>query len=457
MSKKKLIFLTALAGLMGASSVYAGGSGASAGHTAGLTFLFLAILLLSAKIGGIVEKFGQPAVLGELAAGIVLSMIGFFGIHAIDEIRHNEIMAFFAELGAVILLFQIGLESNIARMAKVGVRAFIVAIIGVIVPFVLGTFLLSPLVFPKDSFITHLFVGAALVATSVGITAYVFQEMKMLKTRACQTVLGAAVIDDILGLLILAVVSALATGGRVDAAYLTILIVKAFGFLIGAILLGNILAKTLSRMFSLVSTGMGMKLTLALTFALVYAYIATLVGLAPIVGAFAAGLILDAVHFKRFALPPIAIDLQRLRGFDKEEKEKIDHLIKKHQHGHVEDLVAGIGLLLIPVFFVYTGLQIDFGSLLNPQLYLIAILISIAAIGGKILAGFAAAGKLNEKLLVGAAMVPRGEVGLIFASVGKGLGAINDTVFSTIVLVIIITTFVSPPLIKSLLAKTELE
>lgn len=417
----------------------------------GITLLFLAILLLAAKLGGIVEKIGQPAVLGEIAAGIGLSALGFLGLPFIDDIRHNEIMAFFAELGAVLLLFQIGLESNIGRMAKVGVNALLVALIGVVVPFTLGTFVLGPLLFPTMPLVAHLFLGAAIVATSVGITAYVFQEMKMIRTRAAQTVLGAAVIDDVLGLLILAIVSALASGGQIDAQFIGILTLKAFGFLAGAILLGHMFARHLSRLFSLISTGTGMKIAVALAFALSYAYVATLVGLAPIVGAFAAGLILDAVHFKSFDLPSIAKDLQHMRGFDKEEKTKIDHLIEKHKHAHVEDLVASIGLLLIPIFFIYTGLQIEFASLLNPQLYIYALIISIAAIVGKVVAGIVAQGSMKEKLLVGVSMVPRGEVGLIFASVGKGLGAIDNTLFSVIILVIIVTTFIAPPVIKFLL------
>lgn len=438
-------------------SVSAAG-GAEGGHGAiGLTFLFLAILLISAKIGGVIEKYGQPAVLGELGAGIILSALAFYGLPFIDDIRHSEIMAFFAELGAVILLFQIGLESNVKKMMKVGVSALIVAIIGVIAPFVIGAFVLSPLLFPDASLAAHLFVGASVVATSVGITAYVFQEMRMLTSRAAQTVLGAAVIDDVLGLIILAIVSAMATGGDLTPIFLGTLIFKAFGFLAIAVLLGNILAKTLSRLFSTISTGTGMKLTLALTFALVYAYLASVVGLAPIVGAFAAGLILDAVHFKNFDLPPIAMSLKRLRGFDKEEKEKIDGLIERHSHTHVEDLISSIGLLLIPVFFVYTGLQIDFASLLNPQLYVYALILGIAAIATKVVAGFGAKGSIREKLLVGTSMVPRGEVGLIFASVGKAIGAIDDNLFSVIIIVIIITTFAAPPAIKMLLKQVNEE
>lgn len=415
-----------------------------------LIFIFLAVMLVSAKIGGIVEKFGQPSVVGELIAGITLSIIGYLGIHSIDLIRHNHTIEFFAELGAVLLLFQIGLESNITQMKKVGLRAFMVAIIGVILPFVLGTFILGPLVFPNQNFVTYLFIGAALVATSVGITAAVYQSLGILKAKASQTVLGAAVIDDVLGLLVLAIVSAIAQGGQVTPQFVMILSIKALGFLIGAIALGGILAKTLSYLFSRIHTGVGMKVTLALTFALCFAYLASIVGLAPIVGAFAAGLILDQVHFKNFDVPAFVTDIQHLKGFDSNEKAHIDEVIHKHQHSHVEQLISHIGILIIPIFFVYTGLLIDASSLLNPSVYLGAFIISVGAIIGKLAAGLAAEGSWYQKLFVGTSMIPRGEVGLIFASVGKSLGAIPDNVFSTIILVIIISTLLPPAFIKKL-------
>ncbi len=441
------------------AALAAGGAGGSeAGHGAiGITFVLLAILLIAAKLGGAVEKLGQPGVLGEIAAGIALSALGYFGVSILFEARDSQILAFIAELGAVILLFQIGLESNIGKMAKVGANALLVAMIGATLPFVLGTWVLGPLFFPEAPIASHLFLGAALVATSVGITAYVFQAMGMSKTRPAQVVLGAAVIDDVLGLLVLAVVSAIAAGGAVSLGMVGILSAKAFAFLALAILLGGIFAKTLSRAFSAISTGIGMKLTLALGFALVFSYLATLVGLAPIVGAFAAGLILDAVHFTSFQLPPIATDLRRLRGFDDEEKEKITKLIAKHEHGHIEDLIGNLGLILVPVFFVYTGLQIDFASLLNPNLYLVAGIITLIAIAAKVVAGIGAQGSITEKALVGVSMVPRGEVGLIFASTGMALGAISSEIFSVIVLVIIGTTFAAPPLIKLLLARYRTE
>lgn len=441
-------------------SIFASGSEAASSEAVSpisLSFLFLAILLIAAKFGGVIEKYGQPSVVGELLAGIALSIAGYLGFHIIDEIRHNISMEFFAELGAVLLLFQIGLESNIDQMKKVGVRALMVAVLGVVAPFALGTFVFGPMLFPGHEQVTYLFIGAALVATSVGITASVYQSVGVLKMKASQTVLGAAVIDDVLGLLVLAVVSAIASGGDVTPAFIMELTLKAVAFLGGAIILGDVLAKGISKIFSAISTGTGMKLALALTFALVYAYLASLVGLAPIVGAFAAGLVLDQVHFNSFRLPDIAYDLKKLRGFDKKEKEQIDNLIHKHQHAHIEELIKNIGMLIIPIFFVFTGLLVDAGSLLNPAVYVTGVVLTVVAILGKMVAGIAAEGSKLQKLFVGVSMIPRGEVGLIFAATGKALGAIPNEVFSTIILVIILSTLIPPAFINKLAIKLKKE
>lgn len=416
-------------------------------HHFGIVFAMFALVLVVGKLGNFVEKYGQPAVIGELLAGVALSALGYFGWGFIDDIRANEIIAYLAQFGAVLLLFSIGLESNIKEMKKVGVRALVVALIGVVVPFTLGLFLLGPIFFSDADSNAKLFLAASLVATSVGITASVFRSLKLTKSRAAQTVLGAAVIDDVLGLIVLAIVSALASGGSLSAGLVLELAIKSFGFLAGSLIIGKLTAPYISKFFSKIHTGIGMKLTLAVGFALLFGYMAELFGLEPIIGAFAAGLLLDAVHFESFSDPEILEDLKYLEKDEKHGLSMAD-LIKKHRHTHVEDLINSIGLIFIPVFFVYTGMQIDFASLLQPKLYLVAAVISLFAIASKLVAGIGAEGSKYEKLLVGFSMVPRGEVGLIFAATGASLGVLTNEIFSTIVLVVIITTFVSPALIK---------
>lgn len=416
----------------------------------GIVFAMFALVLIVGKIGNFVERYGQPAVIGELLAGIFLSALGYLGWDFISQTVNHEAIAFMASFGALLLLFSIGLESNILEMKRVGLNALMVAIIGVVVPFALGTYVLAPVFYSDASINARFFVGAALVATSVGITASAFKALGIIRTRAAQTVLGAAVIDDVLGLIVLAIVSALASGGTVTTWSVIGIAAKSFGFLAGALIAGTLLARQLSRLFSKLYKGIAMKMTFAVGFALVFGYLAELAGLEPIIGAFAAGLLLDDVHFTRFADPDIVQDLKALEFDAEKDRAEVLRLINKHKRSHVEDLISTLSLIFVPVFFVYTGMQIEFGSLLQPRLYLVAVIISAFAVIGKVVAGIAAKGPKREKLLVGVAMVPRGEVGLIFAATGRSLGVLNDELFSVLVLVMIITTFIAPPLIKQL-------
>ncbi|MCA9333119.1 cation:proton antiporter [Candidatus Saccharibacteria bacterium] len=439
------------------SVAFASSSGESSEHHIihfGIVFAMLAIVLMAGKVGNVIERIGIPAVLGELLAGIVLAALGYFGLNIVGEIQASSFIAFVASFGALLLLFSIGLESKLNEITKVGFNALIVALIGVALPFIAGAFLLAPIFYAHESTNAHLFLGASLVATSVGITASVFKSMNILKTRAAQTVLGAAVIDDVLGLVVLAIVSALASGSEVSSGLIIGLLVKSIAFLAGSVILGSVFAKPISKMFRKIHTGLGMKVALAISFALVFGYLAELFGLEPIIGAFAAGLLLEEVHFRDFDESEVVKDLKSLEFKAPKDREKTLRIINKHQESHVEDLINNIGLIFIPVFFVYTGLQIDFGSLLNPSLYVTAVIISIFAVIGKVVAGIAAKGSWNEKLLVGMSMVPRGEVGLLFAAVGKSLGVLSTEMFSVIILVVIITTFLAPPLIKKIAQRT---
>ncbi|MFH1276741.1 MAG: cation:proton antiporter [Candidatus Woesearchaeota archaeon] len=452
LKNKRFQFILLLGLIFSAVGVFANSGEAT--HEYAVTFLWIAIILIFAKLSSLVEKFGQPAVLGELVIGIILGNLGLLGMHLLEPLGHSNIIGFLAELGVVILLFQIGLESNIAEMGKVGVRAFLVAIIGVVVPFITGTFV-GQLLMPGLELNAYLFMGAALTATSVGITARVFKDLGKLQIKEAKIVLGAAVIDDVLGLVILAVVSAMATAGTVSAGEVGFILGKAILFLVAAVVIGHFSAPTIGRIFSKIHTGVGMKLTMALCFGLVFAYLANLIGLAAIVGAFAAGLVLDPVHFRRFNKPRVCHDLEKHFNSESasEHQEKVAHMIKEHDHKHVEDIIEPIGHFLVPIFFVMTGFMVKLETLFDVKIILIALAITVVAIIGKVLAG-TAAGKVN-KWLVGFGMVPRGEVGLIFATIGKGIGVVNDAVFSVIVIMVILTTLVTPPILNIYLKKMD--
>ncbi len=428
------------------------------GHGGGAveTFMWIAVILVLAKLSGLVEKIGQPSVLGELVMGVVIGNLGLLGLHWFDPIMGNEIIHFLSELGVVILLFQIGLESNISDMKKVGAKAGSVAIIGVIAPFVLGTYVVGPWLLPGLDSTAYLFLGASLTATSVGITARVFQELGKLKIKEAQIVLGAAVIDDVLGLIILAIVSAIATLGMVSIGAIGVIAAKAILFLVGAIVIGQFAAPHLGKAFSKIHAGVGMKFTFAIAFGLLLAYFADMFGLAAIVGAFAAGLILDPVHFKYFKDPKVVKDIKdAVDELGNEEATAcLNKVIHKHSHSHIEDIIEPLALFLVPIFFIVTGMAVNLETLKDPKIVLVALAITLVAVLGKLVAGYFA-GKGVNKALIGFGMVPRGEVGLIFASIGMGLGVISDEVFSIIVIMVILTTLMTPPILAHMLKKMK--
>jgi Kef-type K+ transport system membrane component KefB len=415
------------------------GSHADGGHQSPVTpvLLALVIILAAAKIGGeIAERVSQPAVLGELIAGVLIGNLGLvFGYHGLDFLGQNEAVAILAEIGVVLLLFEVGLESNVHEMLSVGTSSLFVAILGVVAPFFIG-WGISSWMLPDEEMLVHLFIGATLCATSVGITARVLADLGKISARESKIILGAAVIDDVLGLVILAVVSgvitAANTGGALAATDVLLIIAKAAAFLVGAILIGGWLSPRLFRVASLLRIK-GMLLTVSLIFCFSFAYLANVIELAPIVGAFAAGLILEDVHYKTF------LD----RG---------DHTL--------EDLLHPINIFLVPVFFVLMGIKVDLSTFKETGIIGFALLLSFGAIVGKMICAFGVVEKGLDRLSVAVGMVPRGEVGLIFASIGAALvlhghPVISSSTYSAVVIMVIITTLITPPVLKITLARGD--
>jgi Kef-type K+ transport system membrane component KefB len=439
----------ALAALLafGAGDALAAGSAA-----AGQTFLWLAVILFLARLSSLVEKAGIPGVLGELLMGVALGNLGLLGIGLFDRIADDATIAVFAELGVVILLFQIGLETTVADLARVGWRALAVAVIGVIVPFLAGTFVVGPLLLPGLPFKAYLFLGATLCATSVGITGRVFRDAQRLDSPESRIVLGAAVIDDVLGLVILAVVTGFVQSGTVSAGDVARIVLEAFGFLVGAVVIGRAAAPHLVRMLRGVSDTVATKLTLLLSVGLGLAWLAHAIGLAPIIGAFAAGVLLEPIFLKDFEAPEIVRELEplvdTLPAADAGRARRALDRYRDHHHAH---LLEPLGHFLVPVFFVFTGMQVKLQALADPTVVAVALGITVVAIAGKVVAGVAA-GPVN-RWVVGWGMVPRGEVGLIFAAIGKQLGVVDDRLFSVIVAMVILTTLATPPILAWLLAR----
>jgi Kef-type K+ transport system membrane component KefB len=385
-------------------------------------WLILAGMLLAAKMGGeIAVRLNQPSVLGELCAGIILGNLYVIGIPTFEGAAQLVPVEFLAELGVVLLLFEVGLESTLTEMKAVAPTSGLVAIIGVVVPMLLG-YGASLSLLPDAPFSLHLFIGATLCATSVGITARVLKDLNAMGRPETRVILGAAVIDDVLGLIVLAVVASIAEFGAVPGPMdLAVIIGLAGGFLLGALLLGAYVMPGVFRLASKLRTP-DVLAAVAIGLCLLLAGISGAAGLAPIVGAFAAGLILDEVHVRPFG----------------------------HKSAHdLSEIIGPIVAIMAPIFFVRTGMMVELGGIGTGPL-LLALALTVVAIVGKLVSGLGVRGNTIDKLTVGIGMVPRGEVGLIFANVGAGIQfegepLIEAGVYAAIVLMVMATTVVTPP------------
>ncbi|WP_346293316.1 cation:proton antiporter [Sphaerothrix gracilis] len=407
--------------------------------------LSLIVVYLASKLGGEFSKrLNLPPVLGELIGGVlvgvsalhlllfpengvatdsaIISILQQFGQLDAAAVTHifqsqSEVISVLAELGVIVLLFEIGLESDLRELGKVGYQAAVVAVVGVAAPFILGTVGLVTLF--HVAVIPAIFAGAALTATSIGITSKVLSELGQLKSTEGQIIVGAAVIDDVLGIIVLAVVASLAKTGEVDLLNVVYLIISASAFLLGAILLGKFFNQSFVAIADKLQTR-GALLIPAFTFALVMAVLANIIHLEAILGAFAAGLVLDETDKRK----------------------------------ELDQQVMPIADLLVPIFFVTVGAKADL-SVLNPAVaenragLIIAAFLIVVAIVGKIVTGWAVFGQPDvNRLAVGVGMIPRGEVGLVFAGIGSASGVLDRPLEAAIIVMVILTTFLAPPLLQ---------
>jgi len=426
---------------------------AAGGGVVGENLLWLAIILMAARLfAPLASRIGFPAVLGELLLGVVLGNLALLGLHYFESIPRDPIVAFIAELGVIVLLLQIGLETRLKDLVQVGPTAFAVGSAGIVVPFLLGAFVVGPTLLPGQTQNTYLFLGATLSATSVGITGRVFRDLGKLGTPAARVVLGAAVIDDVLGLVILAVVSSLVQAGSVSFGEVGWIIAKAVLFLGGSIWLGRLIAPHSSRWLARLDAGPSMLFAQVLATGLALAWLAHAMGLAPIIGAFAAGLLFEPLFLKDFQQPAIVREIEPLLPASEAGlADRLRPILLRHAGHQHEHMIEPIGYFFVPVFFVLTGMQVDLKTLADPAIVAIALGLTGAAVVGKLVAGLFA--RQAGGWIVGWGMVPRGEVGLIFAMVGKQLGVISESMFSVIVIMVILTTLVTPPVLTWLLKK----
>ncbi|MET1049934.1 MAG: cation:proton antiporter [Acidimicrobiales bacterium] len=365
------------------------------------------VVLIAAKAAAeLSERIGIPAVVGEIVAGVIVgpSVLGLVG-------RGDDVLVTLGEIGVVLLLLEVGMEMDLAELGKVGKASFLVATVGVITPMLLG-FVAMGLV--TDDFNTKLFMGAALTATSVGITARVFGDLRALATTEARLVLGAAVADDVMGLVVLTVVVRLVTEGSVSVLSVVWIVVVAVAFLVIGGVVGLRVAGPLFAFVDRFSRSTGTLVAIAFAFALGFARLAEAAKLAPIVGAFVAGVALS----KASAAPRISREL------------------------------APVGHLFIPVFFLGIGIDADISAFSSADVLRDAGILLVVAAVGKLVSPLGAIGTRGDKVLIGLGMLPRGEVGLIFATIGLQNGILGDDLYAALLLVVLATTLITPPLLK---------
>ncbi len=385
------------------------------------TSLLLILMITLADLCGFVfEKLGLPEILGEIYAGIILGNLVLVGINfnLSETLRNSEFMQYSSELALVLLLFLVGLESDLRRLLKVGRNALAVAVTGVVLPIALG--IGACLLLNYAWGLQAWFVGATLAATSVGITARMLEERGLLQTLSAEVILGAALIDDVLSILLLSILASIMLSGEVAPLELFWVVCKALLFFAAAFVIGRKVMPDLVHIVSLnkhASVWTGFALCLALSFA----QLAALAGLAPLVGAFIAGLLLDDMDFH------------------------VGAALQKHK---LQELVQPISDIMLTIFFVGIGALVQLETLLEPGALLMVLALTLVAILSKGAAGFAVVGRGFDRRGIGYGMIPRGEVGLVFAAFALANGIFAPHMYSALVTVVLLTTMLGPLLLK---------
>jgi Kef-type K+ transport system membrane component KefB len=382
--------------------------------------LAIALMLTVAKLGGdLATRLKQPSVLGELVAGILL---GSVPLPFIEHVRTDPYVDMLARLGVLVLLFEVGLESTVGEVLRVGVASATVAVLGTLGTLAAG-WAAAAVALPHASTLLHLFLGASLTATSIGISARVLKDSGASRSREAHTILGASVLDDILGLVVLAILTGAVThasaGGTVTPWAIGWLLVKTLGFLVVALFIGVKLSTPLFRVTSRLRAG-GALLATGLSFCFLVAWASSLIGLSPIVGAFTAGLVLEQSHSSHWVA----------RG-----------------EPSLSERMEPISSWLVPIFFVLVGMRADFGALAHPDTLLLVSVLFAAAVVGKLACGLGAP-RGTDRVAVALGMMPRGEVSLVFANLGLSMKLLGTSQYAVLVSAVVLTTLVTPPALR---------
>ncbi|MCS7243547.1 MAG: cation:proton antiporter [Candidatus Calescibacterium sp.] len=380
------------------------------------------IVLLARIIGDTISKFGYPSVIGEILVGVIL------GKSVLGLVTPNEVIKILAEIGVVLLLFQVGMEANIKQLRMVGFNAILVAFAGAILPIIFS----FPICFfvLKMNLITSLFIGGTLAATSIGITVRVLKDLGRMKDNFAQVVLGAAVLDDIFGVVILAALVQLSQSLSFEVNNIMVLVMYLGTFFVFAPLVAQIMTK-LVEVLSEKLENLDFIPAAVISVVFIFSFLAYKFGSPEILGAFIVGLAIS----RGFNIPFL-----KFLSTKKQTIEKVEHS------------VLPLIWLFTPVFFVFIGLQVNLKAInfASYEFWILSFVIGLVAIFSKVLAGLVVNVSLRERLMIGFSMLPRGEVGLIFAEFGRQAKIFNDLLYAVIIFVVLITTFLAPVVLKQI-------
>lgn len=411
-------------------------------------YLWLALSILMSRGLSIVKKIGLPVVTSEILAGIVLGHLYLFGITIFIGMNHNEIIQFLAEIGAMILMFEIGLETQIKDISSKLLSGIKIALFGTILTFS-GGYYLSHFFYPDLSLKSRILIGVISAATATGISAKVFKDLKILGSSEVKLILTASLIDEVLSILCFAIVSGVLIAGNIEMETLITITAKTAIFFLLSISLGSKITPLLTRLSVKIHAGISMKIGLLFFICTLYTWLASILGVAPVIGAFIAGLVIDPEHFKNFSQAKFLRELKQIANHTSDENTKAQ--ILKTVHGHetrsLDELIKPLSNIFVPIFFTYIGLIFKLSDLAKPKIVLFAVSLLAVSLIGRIISGYTEKGKFN-KILVGLGMTPIGEAGLIFAVTGNQLGIINNDIMSAVILAVVLITIVTPILIK---------
>jgi Kef-type K+ transport system membrane component KefB len=384
--------------------------------------LFVALVLIAAKAGAeAATRLKQPPVLGELLAGVLLGNLPWSVTRSLGTDTYVDMLA---QLGAIILLFEVGLESTVREVISIGGSVLRVAVLGTVGSFAAG-WVAARLAVPHEGVRVQVLLAASICATSVGISARVLKDLGQSRTKEARTILGASVVDDVLALLVLAVVGGWIRGREsASIGALAWLVAKTLGALVISVAIG---VRVTPRIFAVAARlrTPGVLLAVGLAFCFFMSWGADKMGVAPIIGAFAAGLVLEDSHSALFV---------------------------RRGERSLGELIEPIAEMLVPIFFVVMGIRADVRSLLEPSTIALAIAMAVAAIAGKTLCGIGASRGVN-RATIAAGMLPRGEVTLVFGALGSAMLVFDRRHYSALVAVVLLTTLLTPPLLERSIAK----